>query len=63
VRLWRARESSLTALPLAPEFCAQVTRGLFKEEVLEGQHFELMHPPLVDALAARLTEALAKSKS
>jgi thioesterase domain-containing protein/NAD(P)-dependent dehydrogenase (short-subunit alcohol dehydrogenase family)/acyl carrier protein len=62
VWLWRARASHLTSVPIASDICARITRGCFAEEVLDGRHFELMHPPLVERLAARLVGALAETE-
>jgi acyl transferase domain-containing protein/thioesterase domain-containing protein/acyl carrier protein len=61
VRLWRAGSSRLTSLPTAPDICGRITRGGFAEEILDGGHFELMHPPLVKILAARFATALAET--
>jgi acyl transferase domain-containing protein/thioesterase domain-containing protein/acyl carrier protein len=61
VRLWRAGSSRLTSLPTAPEICGRITRGGFAEEILDGGHFELMHPPLVRFLAAGFAAALAET--
>jgi thioesterase domain-containing protein/acyl carrier protein len=61
VILCRARQSSLSTSPVDPTLSARITRGGFQQEVLEGRHFELMHPPLVNALARSLEAALAGS--
>jgi acyl transferase domain-containing protein/NADPH:quinone reductase-like Zn-dependent oxidoreductase/thioesterase domain-containing protein/acyl carrier protein len=61
VRLWRAGSSRLTSLPAAPDICGRITRGRFAEEILDGGHFELMHPPLVKILAAGFAAALAET--
>jgi thioesterase domain-containing protein/acyl carrier protein len=63
VRLWRAGASRLTSLPTALEICGRITRGGFTEQLLEGRHFELMHPPRVKILAARIAAALAETES
>jgi acyl transferase domain-containing protein/NADPH:quinone reductase-like Zn-dependent oxidoreductase/thioesterase domain-containing protein/acyl carrier protein len=61
VWLWRAGSSRLTSLPTATEICGQITRGGFAEEILDGGHFEVMHPPLVKSLAAGFVAALAET--
>jgi len=61
VFLCRAKESSLSASPIDLSLSTRITRGGFQQEVLEGRHFELMHPPLVNALARSMEAALAKS--
>jgi len=61
VLLCRAKESWLSASPVDPSLSARITRGVFQQEVLEGRHFELMHPPLVNALARSMEAALANS--
>jgi NADPH:quinone reductase-like Zn-dependent oxidoreductase/thioesterase domain-containing protein/acyl carrier protein len=61
VRLWRAGASRLTNLPTVPEIYGRITRGGFAEEILDGRHFELMHPPLVSILAAGFAAALAET--
>jgi acyl transferase domain-containing protein/thioesterase domain-containing protein/acyl carrier protein len=63
VRLWRAGSSRLTSLPTPPEICERITRGGFAEQLLDGRHFELMHPPLVKILAARFAAALAETEN
>jgi thioesterase domain-containing protein/acyl carrier protein len=60
VWLWRGAASFFLSLPTAGETYGRITRGKFTEEIIEGRHFELMHPPLVKTLAARLAEALAE---
>jgi len=35
-----------------------ITSGDFAEEILDGRHFALMHPPLVETVAAGLTSAV-----
>jgi thioesterase domain-containing protein/acyl carrier protein len=62
VWLWRAGASRLTSLPTPPEICERITRGGFAEQLLDGRHFELMHPPLVKILAARFAAALAETE-
>ena len=62
VRLWRAGASRLTSLPTPPEICERITRGGFAEQLLDGRHFELMHPPLVKILAARFAAALSETE-
>jgi len=62
VRLWRAGASRLTSLPTAPEIYRRITRGGFAEQLFDGRHFELMHPPLVKILAARVAAALAETE-
>ena len=62
VRLWQAGVSRLTSLPTPPEICERITRGGFAEQLLDGRHFELMHPPLVKILAARFAAALAETE-
>ena len=59
VHFCRARESWLSTSPIGPRLSAHITRGVFRQEVLEGRHFELMHPPLVNALTQSLEAALA----
>jgi thioesterase domain-containing protein len=59
--LCRAKESWLSASPVDPRFSARITRGGFQQEVLDGRHFELMHPPLVNALARSIEAALASA--
>ena len=59
----RARKSGLSASPVAPRAFAHITSGSMQQEVLEGRHFELMRPPLVNALAHSLEAALAGSLS
>ncbi|WP_348262267.1 SDR family NAD(P)-dependent oxidoreductase [Telmatobacter sp. DSM 110680] len=61
VFLWRAQQSGLSKSTVSPRICAQITRGSFQQEFLNGRHFELMHPPLVDALAQKLHAVLAAS--
>jgi thioesterase domain-containing protein len=61
VRLWRAGDSRHASRPTAPEICGRITRGGFAEEILDGRHFELMHPPLVKTLAAKLAAALSEN--
>lgn len=61
VCLCRAKESGLSASPLEPKLYAHITRGRFQQEVFKGRHFELMHPPLVDALAESLGTMLQAS--
>jgi thioesterase domain-containing protein len=63
VCLWRAGTSRLTSLQTAPEICGRITRGGFTEQLLEGRHFELMHPPRVKILAARIAAALAETEN
>jgi len=63
VRLWRAGASRFANLPTAPEIYGRITRGGFSEQLLDGRHFELMHPPLVKILAARIAAALAETES
>ena len=58
---WRAGLSQLTSLPTAPEIQGRITRGGFAEQLLEGRHFELMHPPLVKMLASRIGAALKEA--
>jgi acyl transferase domain-containing protein/thioesterase domain-containing protein/acyl carrier protein len=58
VCLYRAKESGLSSAPVNARLAAQITRGGFQQEVLEGRHFELMLPPLVRALARSLEAAL-----
>jgi len=62
VFLCRAKESWLSASPVDPSLSARITRGGFQQEVLEGRHFELMHAPLVNALARNMETALANSR-
>jgi len=62
VWLWRAGESRLTSLQITPDIYGRITRGGFVEEILDGRHFELMHSPLVEIMAARLVSALAESE-
>jgi acyl transferase domain-containing protein/thioesterase domain-containing protein/acyl carrier protein len=57
----RAKKSGLSASPVAPRAFAHITCGSIQQEVLEGRHFELMRPPLVNALAHSLEAALAGS--
>ena len=54
--------SRLTSLPTPPEICERITRGGFAEQLLDGRHFELMHPPLVKLLAARFAAALVETE-
>jgi thioesterase domain-containing protein len=61
VCLCRAKESGLSASPLEPKLYAHISRGRFQHEVFKGRHFELMHPPLVDALAESLGTMLHAS--
>jgi acyl transferase domain-containing protein/thioesterase domain-containing protein/NAD(P)-dependent dehydrogenase (short-subunit alcohol dehydrogenase family)/acyl carrier protein len=58
VYLCRARQSGLSSAPIHAKLAAQITRGGFQQEVLEGRHFELMLPPLVHILARSLEAAL-----
>jgi acyl transferase domain-containing protein/thioesterase domain-containing protein/acyl carrier protein len=60
VWFWRGAASFFPSLPMASEAYDRITSGKFSEEILDGKHFELMHPPLVKTLAARLAGALAK---
>jgi acyl transferase domain-containing protein/thioesterase domain-containing protein/acyl carrier protein len=60
VRLWRGAASFFPSLPRERETYRRITRGIFTEEMLEGRHFELMHPPLVKTLASKLGRALAE---
>jgi thioesterase domain-containing protein len=46
-----------------PDVSRWITQGRFTEEVLEGRHFELMHPPRVNVLAARLAGAMAAEET
>jgi acyl transferase domain-containing protein/thioesterase domain-containing protein/acyl carrier protein len=62
VFLWRAGASGLTSAPIVPDILERITNGEFTEEILEGRHFELMHPPRVKELAARLADVLAKTE-
>jgi NADPH:quinone reductase-like Zn-dependent oxidoreductase/thioesterase domain-containing protein/acyl carrier protein len=62
VYLWLAGGSGLTNAPLAPEVSRWITRGTLTEEVVDGRHFELMHPPRVKVLAARLAAAMAQAE-
>jgi acyl transferase domain-containing protein/thioesterase domain-containing protein/acyl carrier protein len=59
VYLCRARQSGLSSSPVNAKLAAQITRGGFQQKVLEGRHFELMLPPLVNALARSLEIALS----
>ena len=63
VWLWRAEASWLTNLPLPQGVRNGITRGRFTEEFVDGRHFELMHPPYVKTLAARLASVLAISEA
>ena len=63
VRLWRAGVTRHTRRPTALEICGQITRGGFAEEVLDGRHFKLLHPPQVKTLAARLAAALTETEN
>jgi thioesterase domain-containing protein len=58
VYLCRAKQSGLSSAPIHAKLAAQITRGGFQQEVLEGRHFELMLPPLVHILARSLEAAL-----
>ncbi len=60
VWLWRGASSFFPSLPMARETYRRITRGKFTEEILEGRHFELMHPPLVKTLASKLGGLLAE---
>jgi thioesterase domain-containing protein len=62
VWFWRARASWLTSFALTPDLRARVTRGELTEELVDGRHFEVMHPPHVRTLAALLASALAASE-
>jgi NADPH:quinone reductase-like Zn-dependent oxidoreductase/thioesterase domain-containing protein/short-subunit dehydrogenase/acyl carrier protein len=62
VWLWLASASVLTNIPLRPEMRGRITLGSLVEETLEGRHFELMHPPHVKVLAARMAEVLSRSQ-
>lgn len=62
VWLGRGGLSWLTDLPVSPSIRKRIARGEFSEEILDGRHFELMHPPFVETLAARLGAALAKTE-
>jgi acyl transferase domain-containing protein/thioesterase domain-containing protein/acyl carrier protein len=62
VWLWRARASWLTSFSLSKDVRARVTRGAFNEELIDGRHFEVMHPPHARTLAALLASALANSE-
>jgi acyl transferase domain-containing protein/thioesterase domain-containing protein/acyl carrier protein len=62
VWLWRGAASFLPRSPIARETWGRITRGKFVEEILDGGHFELMHPPLVKTLAARLARVLAETE-
>jgi thioesterase domain-containing protein len=62
VWLWRADASWLSNLPTPLDIRGRIARGGFREEILEGRHFEVMHLPKVRKLAALLTNALQMSK-
>jgi thioesterase domain-containing protein/acyl carrier protein len=57
----RAKKSGLSASSVAARAFAHITCGSIQQEILEGRHFELMRPPLVNALARSLETALACS--
>jgi thioesterase domain-containing protein len=61
VCLYRAKESWLSATPVGAKLSARITHGEFQQKTLAGRHFELMNPPLVNALAQSLEAALAGS--
>jgi acyl transferase domain-containing protein/thioesterase domain-containing protein/acyl carrier protein len=61
VCLYRAKESWLSATPVSARLSARITHGDFEQKTLEGRHFELMTPPLVNAVAQSLEAALAGS--
>lgn len=63
VWLWRAEASWLTNSPLPQGVRSRITRGRFTEELVDGRHFALMHPPYVITLAARLASVLAISET
>jgi len=62
VYLWLAGASGLTNAPFVPDGSRCITRGRLTREVLDGRHFELMHPPRVKVLAALLAGAMAKEE-
>jgi acyl transferase domain-containing protein/thioesterase domain-containing protein/acyl carrier protein len=62
VWLWRARASWLTGLALSQDVRARVTRGELTEELVDGRHFEVMHPPQIRTLATLIAGALAMTE-
>jgi acyl transferase domain-containing protein/NADPH:quinone reductase-like Zn-dependent oxidoreductase/thioesterase domain-containing protein/NAD(P)-dependent dehydrogenase (short-subunit alcohol dehydrogenase family)/acyl carrier protein len=61
VWLWRGAASFFPILPDAKGTCRRITRGRFAEEILDGRHFDLMRPPVVKTLAARLGRVLVET--
>jgi nonribosomal peptide synthetase CepC len=50
---WTGRETGLES-----SGWRQFTRGSFSENFIEGAHYDLMYPPLVDSMAAQIAAAL-----
>ncbi|HWY75749.1 MAG TPA: SDR family NAD(P)-dependent oxidoreductase, partial [Verrucomicrobiae bacterium] len=56
VRSWKAGLSGRGGVETTPD-CSSLSASAFAEEILDGRHYELMYPPLVDTLADRVNAA------
>lgn len=57
IRSWKAGLSGQGGVEPTPD-CSRLSATTFVEEVLDGRHYELMYPPLVELLAGRVDSAL-----
>ena len=59
----RARASRLTRAQGAQAVRSRITNREFTQTLMNGRHFELMQPPLVEELAARISLVLQEDKA